>query len=78
MTLRARVLGSIALLAFLPTVLVGEQPTVKVEPPATVVAKAKRSLAQIAGELKFVGLKEPVEVLRDHWGIPHICAKTRS
>ncbi len=38
-------------------------------------AKAKAVLAQIEGEIKVSGLKEPVEVLRDRWGVPHIYAK---
>ncbi len=36
---------------------------------------ARRSLAQLDGELDVPGLKEPVEVLRDEWGIPHIYAQ---
>ena len=36
---------------------------------------AQRSLATIDGELKVPGLKEPVEVIRDQEGIPHIYAK---
>jgi penicillin amidase len=38
-------------------------------------AAAKRSLAQLDGTILAFGLKEPVEVLRDRWGIPHIYAK---
>ena len=36
---------------------------------------AQQSLAQIKGDLGVPGLKEPVEVLRDEWGIPHIYAR---
>jgi penicillin amidase len=36
---------------------------------------ARQSLAKIDGELKVPGLKEPVEVIRDQWGIPHIYAR---
>ena len=36
---------------------------------------ARRSLAQLSGELDVPGLQEPVEVLRDEWGIPHIYAQ---
>ena len=36
---------------------------------------ASRSLAQLGGELDVPGLREPVEVLRDEWGIPHIYAQ---
>ena len=34
-----------------------------------------RSLAQIDGQLDVPGLTEPVEVIRDEWGIPHIYAQ---
>src|SRR6476620_5798236 len=38
-------------------------------------AQAKAVLAQIEGEIRLPGLKEPVEILRDRWGVPHIYAK---
>ena len=38
---------------------------------------AKRSLAQIDGEIKVAGLKEPVEILRDRAGMPHIYARNQ-
>lgn len=37
--------------------------------------RAKAVLAQIEGDITLPGLKEPVEVLRDRWGVPHIYAK---
>ncbi|MBI3823747.1 MAG: penicillin acylase family protein [Planctomycetes bacterium] len=43
--------------------------------PAQYIAKSKNVLAPIEGEIKVPGLKEPVEVLRDNWGVPHIYAK---
>jgi len=33
-------------------------------------------LSQIEGAIRLDGLRQPVEVLRDRWGIPHIYAKT--
>ena len=36
---------------------------------------ARQALAQIDGELDLPGLREPVEVIRDEWGIPHIYAR---
>lgn len=36
---------------------------------------AKQSLATISGELVVPGLKAPVEIIRDTWGVPHIYAK---
>ncbi len=38
-------------------------------------AKARAALAPIDGELALAGLKQPVEVLRDRWGVPHIYAQ---
>ena len=35
---------------------------------------AQRTLPLIDGELKLAGLKRPVTVVRDQWGIPHIYA----
>jgi penicillin G amidase len=46
-----------------------------VETPEALLQKAKSVLAQLDGELKLPGLKEPVEVLRDRWGVPHIYAR---
>jgi penicillin amidase len=43
--------------------------------PASLEALAEQSLARIEGDLTLAGLKEPVEVLRDEWGIPHIYAR---
>src|SRR5436190_1893803 len=43
--------------------------------PAQYIERSKSVLAQIEGEIKISGLKEPVEVLRDKWGVPHIYAK---
>ncbi len=45
------------------------------ETPASLTQKAKAVLAQIEGEVRLPGLKRPVEVLRDRWGVPHIYAE---
>ncbi|MCS6851471.1 MAG: penicillin acylase family protein [Gemmataceae bacterium] len=37
--------------------------------------RAKAVLAPLDGEVQVPGLRQPVEVLRDHWGIPHIYAQ---
>jgi penicillin amidase len=39
------------------------------------VEQSKAVLAKIDGEIRVPGLKGPVEVLRDKWGVPHIYAK---
>jgi len=36
---------------------------------------ARRSLPQISGELALPGLRAPVTVYRDKWGVPHIVAE---
>jgi penicillin amidase len=64
-----RVLLSLLLL-FLSTV-----PGQAQDGPAEAMAKAKEVLARIDGEQRLPGLLEPVEVLRDRWGIAHIYAK---
>ena len=39
---------------------------------------SRRNLPQTDGRIKVEGLIEPVEVIRDPWGIPHIMAKNPS
>ena len=45
------------------------------QPPESLEALAHRVLATIEGELAVPGLKAPVEVIRDEWGVPHIYAE---
>ena len=45
------------------------------EAPVSLDELARRSLATIDGELAVPGLREPVEVIRDEWGVPHIYAQ---
>jgi penicillin G amidase len=37
--------------------------------------RARASLPPVEGELKLSGLREPVEVLWDRWGVPHVYAR---
>ncbi|MBI1815503.1 MAG: penicillin acylase family protein [Deltaproteobacteria bacterium] len=39
-------------------------------------AEARRVLPQVNGELHLAGLEQPVSVIRDHWGVAHLYAKT--
>jgi penicillin amidase len=39
-------------------------------------ATLRKSLPQTRGTLALDGLSQPVEILRDRWGVPHIYAKT--
>jgi penicillin amidase len=43
---------------------------------AALEEQAREALAQTHGELSLAGLEQPVEVLRDKWGVPHIYART--
>ncbi|MGD8279587.1 MAG: penicillin acylase family protein, partial [Gemmatimonadota bacterium] len=45
------------------------------EAPQSLDGLAQDALAQIDGEISAPGLREPVEVLRDEWGVPHIYAQ---
>jgi penicillin amidase len=38
-------------------------------------ALARQSLAQLDGSLNVEGLRAPVEIIRDRWGVPHIYAE---
>src|SRR5262245_34771640 len=43
--------------------------------PAAQRTEAKRVLAQLDGEVTLAGLRAPVEVLRDRWGVAHVYAR---
>ncbi|HUE72733.1 MAG TPA: penicillin acylase family protein, partial [Pirellulaceae bacterium] len=47
------------------------------ESPESLLARAKTVLAQLDGDIKLSGLKEPVEIRRDRWGIAHIYAQNQ-
>jgi penicillin amidase len=63
---------AVALLSLVP---LGVRPAGRPDSPDLILRKAKGVLAQIEGEIKVPGLKQPVEVLRDKWGVAHIYAK---
>jgi penicillin G amidase len=67
--LRANRLAAIALAA--AATLAAQAPTAN-DPHAL----AKAALAQIDGDLKVPGLRAPVTVVRDTWGVPHISAQS--
>jgi penicillin amidase len=39
-------------------------------------ARASAALSQTGGAIRLSGLEQPVEVIRDRWGVPHIYART--
>jgi penicillin amidase len=47
------------------------------ETPEALLERAKGVLAQLDGETRLPGLTQPVEVLRDRWGVPHIYAQNQ-
>jgi penicillin amidase len=63
------------LLLAVATGLPSDEPTANGESPEAILARAKQSLARLDGEVKLARLKEPVEVVRDRWGVAHIDAK---
>jgi len=52
----------------------GMLPARAAETPESLRKKGSAVLTQLEGQIKVPGLKEPVEILRDCWGIPHIYA----
>ena len=74
LTSRARrpAVAAIAFLSFATAALMAQMPGGK---PPDYNAAAKQALAQLDGTILVFGLREPVEVLRDRWGVPHIFAK---
>lgn len=45
-------------------------------PPANLQSLAQAALSQIDGTVAATGLKAPVDVVRDRWGVPHIYARS--
>jgi penicillin amidase len=64
-----------------PSGLCAQAAVKAVEPDAAdqsgLKARALVALAQVSGELKVEGLKQPVNVLRDRWGVAHIYAQNQ-
>ena len=46
-------------------------------PGPDLAARARAVLAQTSGTIRVPGLRRPVTVLRDRWGVPHIFAETQ-
>src|SRR5262245_3234659 len=67
-----RMFCAVVLTALLATLACSAQVA---ETPETLVTRSQAVLAQLDGDIKLSGLKEPVEVNRDRWGVAHIYAK---
>ena len=65
-----RSLAQVAMVALVVTLSSCAEPNL----PQSLDELANNSLSQIEGTLEVPGLREPVEVVRDEWGIPHIYA----
>jgi penicillin amidase len=75
--MKRRVLPAVALAALI-AVAAGSRSDdlpAKGASPEAILARAKQALAPLDGEAKLAGLKEPVEVVRDRWGVAHIDAR---
>jgi penicillin G amidase len=46
-------------------------------PAQRLPARAQAAVSQIRGTLRLAGLQDPVTVLRDRWGVPHIYAENQ-
>jgi penicillin amidase len=44
---------------------------------ASLESRAKAAVSEIQGTVKIAGLRQPVTVLRDRWGVPHIYAQNQ-
>jgi penicillin amidase len=63
-------------LFFAAIALLGQAPPITAQTSASSFSQlAKQSLSPLSGTLRAPGLKAPVEVLRDRWGVPHIYAQ---
>jgi penicillin amidase len=62
---------SLLLLLVMPPILPAE------ESAESLLSRPKAVLAQLDGEIKLAGLKKPVEIRRDRWGIAHIYAQNQ-
>lgn len=70
-----RLIAVIAALAFAVQFAPGQAPTAR-HTSSDIADRARRALSVTEGRIEIDGLREPVEVLRDTWGVPHIYAKT--
>ena len=67
---------AVVVLAFLSIVSL-DRSRVASQSKSDLAAKAQSVLSQTSGALKLSGLKGPVRVLRDEWGIAHIYAESQ-
>ena len=72
MSSRPRLAATLTLACVSAAWLVAQTPAGK---PPDYLAAARNALPQLDGRIMVFGLREPVEVLRDTWGIPHIYAR---
>jgi penicillin amidase len=67
---------ALVLCALVPTLLATVGHAQNTAPaPGDLKTLARQSLSQLDGTLRVAGLREPVDVIRDRWGVPHIYAR---
>ena len=76
MTTRKSVLASVAVAAVVAMAAAVVRTRAQGQARPDLAAQARAALAQHSGTVIVRGLSEPVEVLRDTWGVPHIYAKS--
>ncbi|MBI3491239.1 MAG: penicillin acylase family protein [Acidobacteria bacterium] len=65
----ALILGGAALVAWVAPVVA--------QRPADLKGLARQSLSKLDGDVTVPGVREPVEIIRDKWGVTHIYAKNQ-
>src|SRR5262245_9511120 len=76
---QCRRVGLIALLAAVATMSAIDRDTTLLAQQGSagdLKALARQSLSKLDGDVALSGLREPVEIVRDTWGVPHIYAKS--
>jgi len=64
------------LVVFVSFVSFVSMPSARLTVQSDLPSLAKARLAQIDGQIKVTGLRAPVNVVRDTWGVPHISAQS--
>jgi penicillin amidase len=72
----ARVAAVVALLLSV-SLLLSSRSTHAAPTAEELLTQSRAVLAQLEGQIAIPGLRQPVEVLRDRWGVPHIYAQNQ-
>jgi Penicillin amidase len=69
------ILGSPVFITFTPWDLAAQQAAAPATGGADLKSLARQTLAKLDGEVSISGVREPIEIIRDKWGVAHIYAK---